>query len=282
MIGLSACSENETPKDIPFAMLPNGLKKSVETELIEKMKQEVIEGHQKQDRFSRTVKPILHFYDWGIELNIKRNSAEETLIFGQIYPDSMIGYWIQKYYLDNEKLSANQTIESIQNRNYESYSFSYYSHITKPKILEVIRRNKSELQRVPNQGNGYILLYTDLLEDWEQKLKTIETLNLEELKEIQPSARINVKDDLNFDGLSPLTTKALEGLIQVRDYASRKYFNLPYMDLYFQGTRNIHPDSEAKLAAIDFLHEVRITDESYARLNGLIIDWEWEEPEFTP
>ncbi|XOV66657.1 MAG: hypothetical protein ACFHU9_13610 [Fluviicola sp.] len=83
-----------------------------------------------------------------------------------------------------------------------------------------------------------------------------------------------------MDGLSPATIEALKGIIEVRDFASRKYFNLPYMDLYFQGTRNIYPDSEAKLAAIDFLYELRITDESYAKSNGLLTDWVWDDETF--
>ncbi|XOV66658.1 MAG: hypothetical protein ACFHU9_13615 [Fluviicola sp.] len=135
LTALTACSEKEAQNDVPFEMMPEGLQKSIEAELIEKMKKEVIEGHQKQDKFFRTTEPIFHFHNWRTRLEIRRRISGETLIRGEVVSESMITDWVQKYYLSNEGLNEQETRKLIQDYQYEFYNCPFYSRITKSKIL---------------------------------------------------------------------------------------------------------------------------------------------------
>lgn len=283
MIGLSACSENETPKDVPFEMMPDGLKKSVEAELMEKMKQEVIDGHQEMHQYYSTIgRSIVVCFEWQNSCRISRNLSGQIKVHGDFYQEKDIKDLVYQYYTANESLTAGQTVASISNHDYEFYNFPFYSRLTKNEILKYLKENRLELEKViATEEEDFINFYQNLVDEWEQKLVAIEALGVTELKEIHPQAHIRVHDQLSKSGLSPLTIEAFKGLIQVRDYASRKYFNLPYMDLYFQGTRFTKPDAEKKLAAINHLFEMRITDYSYAELNDLETDSE-EEPELIP
>lgn len=278
---ISSCSHPETPKDLPFNRMPLGLQKKLETEVMKSMRKEVITEHQRLDKFFRSIPPMFHFHDLCNRLRIKRNNEGETMIQGEVSSEATIKKWVYDFYLANEGLSTEQTRHYVQNYKYEFYDFPFYSRVTKSQILEEITKSNRELQKALNHGeHEYAKFYDELVRDWEKRLQALTILEVDELREVHPATLVQIEDELNTEGLSSITEEALQGFITVRDFASRKYFGVSYMDLYFQGTRNLTPNAEAKLAAIDFLYEVRIWDESYARLNDLLMDWEWEEPEF--
>ncbi|MCR9172456.1 MAG: hypothetical protein NXI10_08200 [bacterium] len=279
-LALTACSSHETPKDVPFEMMPDGLKKSIEAELIESIEKDVIEYHVKMDSFySFALIPACGWIDNQNVLKIDRNFHSKIMVRDEIASKERLQAYVKQFYLANEGLTAKQTAKYIYDRDYEFVGFPFYSTVTKEDIERKIKENEEELNKaVQEENDDFIFFYQDRLEKWKTKKQVIETLGSKELKEIHPQTQIRIVDKLNMEGLSPMTTEAIKGLIQVRDYASRKYFGMSYMDLYFQGTRFLQPDSEKKLTAIDHLFPTSIVDLSYARLNNLWTSWEIEEP----
>ncbi len=83
-------------------------------------------------------------------------------------------------------------------------------------------------------------------------------------------------------GLSPLTFAAIEGMILVRNYASRKYFGISYEELYFRGSREIKSNDKSRLEAIDKLFPLKIFDLNYAKLNSMETGYVTPVPEVIP
>jgi hypothetical protein len=184
-----------------------------------------------------------------------------------------------EYYLANEALNKKEIREKIQDQNYKYYDYPFYSHVSRSKILEEIEENERELENSMQYGDeGFITFYQTMLSDWELKLKIIEALDSEEMTEIHPETRIVIDDELNNKDMSELTLESIKGLIEVREYASEKYFNRSYLDLYFDATRDLTPGSDKKLEAINQLFKVRIIDLGYAERNGLSTGIYIEEP----
>ncbi|MDA8648234.1 hypothetical protein N9L43_00325 [bacterium] len=255
-------------------MLPNGLKKKVEAELIESMKKEVKDHHQAIHTDFTSRNYMIGCFDYSDFFRIDRDAAGQILCRDEIVSLEEIRTLASKYYLFNEGLSLKETASSIQYPTSSYYDFPFYSRITKAGILSEISKNKLELERAKEEEEeDFIQFYQELLSNWELKLEAIEVLDVKELVEIHPQAQIRIDDDLNTIGLSPLTLEAIKGLIQVRDYASHKYFDRSYLDLYFEATRYTDSRAEEKLTAIDFLYPIKITDYSYAELNGLNLGW---------
>ncbi len=284
VLALAACSKHETPKEVPFEIMPEGLKKKVEAELMEHMKQEVIENHRTMhELYSSEYPPWYCDLQLRNILEIKKNVVRQIMVRGEINPKETIEELVRSFYLTNESLSKEETRAHIQNPSYPFIEYPFYSSISKENILIEIEENKFELNRaIEDHEEEYIQFYSQILHEWERRKEAIEVLGVIELKEIHPQTNIRIDDELNREGLSPLTIEALKGIISVRDYASRKYLNLSYIELYFQATRDIKPEAKKRLEAIDFLFQTRIIDYSYAELNNLKTDrveWEIEEIE---
>ena len=71
----------------------------------------------------------------------------------------------------------------------------------------------------------------------------------------------------------------MKGLIQVRNFTAKKYFDVSYMHLYFQATRFNDKSAAQQMEAIDLLCPARIVDHSFAKSKGWLTDWSYE-PEF--
>lgn len=271
LFGLAGCTEHQTTQDVPFEMMPNGLKKSVEAELIEKMKQEVIAHHKElHELYSREDYFEVNCWGYPNTLFIDVNVSGQIMLLGEIVSKDEIKSIVKRFYLSNEGLTSKQAHDKIQDPSYRYKNYPFYSRITKPFIQKEIEKYRRELAQVKGGNNeDFIKFYEAMLLEWKQKLKTINTLKTEELVEIHPQTQIRIDDDFNTSGFSESTAEAIKAFIEIRDYAAKKYFNRSYMDLYFHGTRYTNSEDRKKLDAIDHLYEIRITDFSYAELNDL-------------
>ncbi|MDA8648235.1 hypothetical protein N9L43_00330, partial [bacterium] len=270
-IGLSACTEYEKPKNVPFKMLPNGLKKKVEAELIESMKKEVIEHHQELHEYYSSDYPLESIsIDRRNYLIIEEDVIRRIEVGGKEYSRLEISDIVQTFYLTNEPLSREQTLEYLMDFKCPNYNFPFYTNYTKSAVLEQMRKTKTELQRAKDLGEeDFIIFYSDILDQWNDKCQILTSIGTNEFKEIHPEASIRIMDKGCKKGLSPLTFAAIEGMILVRNYASRKYFGISYEELYFRGSREIKSNDKSRLEAIDKLFPLKIFDLNYAKLNSM-------------
>ena len=207
LLGFISCSEKPNPKDIPFEMQPEGLKQAIEEEVLETMKKEVEESHRiAHEYYSNIPAPGCSTPDLTNILRVKGNLAGRIIINGEI--TSSIIEKTREFYLINESLTREETIRLIADRSSKNYNFPFYSIVTLSTIKREKEKNQVLLSEAVNaEDPGYISFYKRALTEWEKKLELIETLELRELKEINPQAHIDVTDQFNTEGFSPLQLK---------------------------------------------------------------------------
>lgn len=274
LMTLFACSRPETPKNVPFELMPNGLKKKIEAELMESMKREVIDYHIRLDKEYSNIL----FTPCDIEkrnfLNIKKDAFQQIRINDNESTIAEIRNRVRTFYLANEALTPAQTREFIRNPDYEFIDYPFHSLTSKKLVRSEIWKNTQESKLAEErEEDDYQIFYSNLAKHWREKLSILRALQVDEIKEIHPQAQINIRDRSSQSGLSQITLEAIKGMIEVRDYVSKKYTGVSYMDLYFRGTRNIRWNSKAQLEAINSLIPLIIMDYEFAKRNELFTPW---------
>ncbi|GAB5416759.1 MAG: hypothetical protein Crog4KO_22480 [Crocinitomicaceae bacterium] len=182
------------------------------------------------------------------------------------------------YYTANASLNEAQTEKNIQDPNYKFLDYPFYSRIKLGDIEKRVEEHSEYLASAKEeQDENLIEFYQGALNEWKNKQRTIHILEVDELIEIQNQAFIQIEDAANKKGLSPMTEEAIRGILNVRNYASQKYFGVSYYSLYFDATRKNDTKAQDKMNAIDHLYQMKIVDESYARLEGLRTKY-YQEP----
>jgi len=280
-LGLLACSEETNPKDIPFEMQPEGLQRAIETELLNNLQSDLQEQHLKTHLFltnnQYAFMPCCCDYGSNKRFMVFRDSLSQIRIKDEAIELTNIPQQVSLFYLANASLTWEETNEYISDKNYKFSSFPFYSRETKTSILSEIEKNKKLLNEAHEAADlDYMIFYKERLEELKHKLKTVEALNLEELREIHPLAHIEIRDDISNQGLSPLTIEVLKGLIHARNEQTKKYLNVSYYHLYFQATRFNDKSAAQQMEAIDHLCPARIVDHSFAKSKGWLTDWSYE------
>ncbi|XOV66656.1 MAG: hypothetical protein ACFHU9_13605 [Fluviicola sp.] len=275
-LAITACSDDQTPKGIPFKLLPHGLREELEFELMEKLQQEVVEYHAEMNSFhNHDIMPVC-----GLEaeprnlFEVNKTEDGDLFIEGESNTSGNIEGLVFAFYFNNESLSSKETIRYIRDSQYKYYDSPFYSVIGKKEIKQKIRQNELEIESAIERNEpDFVQFYQELLDDWKQKLMIAEALEVDELREIHPHIEIRIKDEASESGLSPLTINTLKALLEIRDHAARKYFQVSYRDLYFQSTRYYDTKADNRMKAIDLLFPVRIIDKSYTDRNDLKTSW---------
>ncbi len=275
-----SCTSKDKNVNVPFKLQPDGLKKKIEAELIENSKKEIVESMQEAHETFEDF-PVIGCWDPRIELNIQRNHTQQIMVRSHII-DSMeeIQSSIFLYYTVNADLNQAQVEKNMRDPNYTFFNYPFFNRVSLEFIERKIKEMETELKFASDDHDtNLIQFYSKYLNEWKMKHLTIQVIEVEELVEIQPQAFIQIEDATNKKGLSPLTEEAIRGILNVRNYASRKYFGVSYYSLYFDASRKNDAKAQNKVDAIDHLYQMKIVDESYARSKGLQTKWNQYEEE---
>jgi hypothetical protein len=274
------CSENEDSSPTPFSLLPEGLQKNIEAEVIQEMEEEAIDYMEAQNRYYHFPVPGCALIDDRNWLRLQKVSNDELRIRGEVEQIESIRKKVFIFYTANEHLSSDQTDKYMQKREYEFYNYPFYSTISPDQLKMEIERSQKYLDEAVKENSADLIkFYKEYLKEWEDKLTTLNTLNVETLKEIQINTHITVNDKTQDSGFSSLTIEALQGMLDVRNWAAKIYFDESYLSLYFKATRYYDEKANRKIQAINNLYKINISDHSYADSKDLLWGWNSEAPQ---
>ena len=163
---------------------------------------------------------------------IKANNQNQLLFRGKPLenPDD-ISEKIIEFYQMNEGLSETQTEIQISNKGYQGYNYPFYSFVTKSEIQRHIDEEYAHLDNAEENGNeDMIEFYDKAIQEWQEKMKAVRTLNIDMLHEIHPQAhiRVVVQQMTDYELFAKIQSEIEEALFELRDKASKKYFNESY------------------------------------------------------
>lgn len=197
---------------------------------------------------------------------IKANNQNQLLFRGKPLenPDD-ISEKIIEFYQMNESLTESQIEAKIKNNNYKGYNYPFYSFVTKAEIQRHIDEEYAHLDNAEEQGNeDMIKFYDKAIQEWQDKMKAVRTLNIDVLHEIHPQAhiRIVVQQMTDYELFAKIQSEIEEALFELRDKAAKEYFNESYHTLK---TRRAMDKSDAKgdqpkLDVLEVLYPGRIIE----------------------
>lgn len=270
LVGVASCSQEQNPEDIPFELMPDGLKKKIEAEVIGNMEEEAIEFMVQQDQYYRISLPTCDLMDYRNLFTLRRNDIGDVLIRDERGSLENVEGEVFLFYTANEHLNQKDVPYSISNPNYTFYNYPFYSFASRSFIDDKVLENATDLARAEEEGDkDYITFYQKELSNWKDKKQVIIALNADTLQEVHSFTEIEIDDKMNKKGLSPLTQKAILGMLELRNFISKKYFNKSYLELYFQAARYNNLKAINQLNAINFLCQIRITDFGYSDNHNL-------------
>ncbi|GAB5417540.1 MAG: hypothetical protein Crog4KO_08120 [Crocinitomicaceae bacterium] len=211
------------------------------------------------------VMPPVKIEDRNICL-IKANNANQLMVRDEIMEDpNEISDRIIEFYQMNEGLTQAQTDAYIQNENYEGYNFPFYSRVTKDIIDQKIDENERLLEQAEEDDDeGLITFYDKALSEWSKKKAAINTLNVDELVEIQIQShiRVEVMQKTDYKLFAKIHSEIEEAITELRDKAAKKYFD----ETYTKMTKRLALDKEdkkgdkKKIEALEILYPDRIIE----------------------
>lgn len=272
LIFIVSCTTKNEITPLPFELQPKGLQKKIEVEVIEKMEGEVIAYMERQHSFYSMddLPPICRFGTYN--LSIKRNQDSSLFIRGQKDHLESISAEVVSHYQANANLSMEELEKFIQDKDYPYYSYPFYSWENKENIKQKVNESKRELALSKRSNDENLInFYAQALNELTAMANHVKILNVDKLPGISFDMEIIVDDAIAISVLSPLTKEVVQGIFQLRDQAAKKYFNESYLSLHFKSTHCFNSASKEKMAAIDYLYQMRVIDMHYAERNNRIV-----------
>lgn len=197
---------------------------------------------------------------------IKANNANQLLFRGKPLdnPDN-ISEKIIEFYQMNEDLAESQIEGKISNPGYEGYNYPFYTFISKEDIAANIDREYEDLDKAEEDGNEELIEFHDkAIRDWQEKMKAVRTLGIDVLHEIHAQAhiRIVVQQRTDYELFAKIQSEIEEGLFELRDAASEKYFGESYQTLKTRAAMDKADEKgdRPKLKVLEVLYPGRIIE----------------------
>jgi biopolymer transport protein ExbD len=197
---------------------------------------------------------------------IRANSSNQLMVRKEMMenPDD-ISERVVEFYRMNEALSEAQTEAKIQQPSYKGHNFPFYSRVTKEFIKKKMDEQDALLMQAEEDGDeNLITFYAKSLEEWDRKLQAMQTLNVDELKEIHQQAhvRIEVQQKTEYQLFAKIHSEIEEALTELRNDAAEEYFGETYTTMK---TRSAQDKEDAKgdlpkIKALEVLYPGRIIE----------------------
>ncbi len=163
---------------------------------------------------------------------IRANSQNALLFRNEELEDpNEISEKILEFYRMNEVLTESQTEARIQQSSYEGYNYPFYSFITLKGIEDAIEKEYKLAEEAEAVDNYDIAdFHYKSVDDWKKKQKALQTLGINELKEIHPQAhiRVVVQQRTEYKLFAKIQSEIEEAIYELRDDAAKKYFGESY------------------------------------------------------
>lgn len=261
---LVACSEQS--EVLPRADLSQlnsleqeDLKKELLAEMSEKAKVEMkkySDQYQQLECFSIMCFPSL-------PVSIQTNLRNEMMFNSERTTLDQIPALIHHYFTLNRSLSQEEVQKIILDQQMPNYRFPFYATYTRIDILEEIKNEEDKKIRAEQAENFDLVDFHDnAISDWKFKLRIMDILQRDELKEMRRKG-ILITNQNEYNGFSPAADSVLVGIYAIRNTASLDYFNESYLSLYLRNKALNKKETNDKLLALEFLHPLNISDQSY-------------------
>lgn len=197
---------------------------------------------------------------------IKANNANQLLFRGKPLdnPDD-ISEKIIEFFQMNEGLAESQIESKISDAGYKGYDFPFYTFISKDDIATNIDREYDEMDQAEADGNDELIEFHDkAIRDWQEKMKAVRTLGIDELHEIHAQAhiRVVVQQRTDYELFAKIQSEIEEALYELRDGASQKYFGESYQTLKTRAAMDKADEKgdKPKLKVLEVLYPGRIIE----------------------
>ena len=193
---------------------------------------------------------------YRLNLNIRLNSQNKLMIHDELIDDlNEISPWVVNYFSANEETN-------------DLYSpFPLFSRASEQEISETVNRMKEEitaLKKNQKTEKDVLKLKQDQLEEWEIKLRAIQTFGIEELPEVHNKALVDIssQEETSAAFKSQVRDSVIIGFYRLREQCAQKYFNESYLRIWYRHQTYPTNKDKDKLEAIRCIKKVRVIDHS--------------------